>query len=213
MVTVRRQSPARLTALRIVGRAIALWWREFFVLTLFNIAWLALQVPIVTGPAATAAMYLVARKVIDGEYLELRDGPQALQAMFVPAWKWGALNLIISMLVVGNFWLYQNFVGALWIILRIIWGTIGLGWLAICLFYWPFWLVQDDRAVRTTLKNVLVFIAKRPGFAIALVVVSAVIAAASILITIPLGTVLMAWLALIGVLAVDAEIARVKAIE
>lgn len=199
-----------LTALRVVGRAIALWWREFFLLTLFNIAWLALQVPIITGPVATAAMYRVARKVIDGEYLELRDGPEALRDMLIPAWKWGVLNLIILVLVVGNFWLYQDFVGAPWIILRIIWGTIGLGWLAICLFYWPFWLAQEDRAVRTTLKNVLLFIAKRPGFAISLVVFSGVIAAASILITIPLGTVLMVWLAFIGLLAVDNELARIR---
>ncbi|HZY42955.1 MAG TPA: hypothetical protein VFF59_13270, partial [Anaerolineae bacterium] len=127
--------------------------------------------------------------------------------------KWGALNLIVSGLVVGNFWLYQNFVGAPWIILRIIWGTIGLGWLAICLFDWPLWLAQEDRSVRATVRNVFLFLAKRPGFSLALVVVSAIITAASVLITIPLATSLMAWLALIGTLAVDAEIVRIKAIE
>lgn len=202
-----------LTAVRIIGRAIALWWREFFTLTLFNIAWLALQVPIVTGPPATAAMYIMARKVINREYVELRDGPKALQAMIRPAWKWGALNLIILVLVVGNFWLYQNFVGAPWIILRITWGTIGLGWWAICLFYWPFWFAQEDRSVRTTLRNVFLFIAKRPGLTIPLVVSSAIITGASILITIPLATVLMAWLAFIGLLAIDNEIARVKVVQ
>ncbi len=202
-----------LTAIRIVAHAVATWWREVIVLTLFNIAWLALQVPIVTGPAATAAMYLIARKVIDGEYLELRDGPQALRAMLIPAWKWGAINLLVIMLVVGNFWLYQDFVGVPWIILRVIWGTIGLGWLAISLFYWPFWLAQADRSMRATVRNVVLFLAKRPGFGLSLVVVSAIITAASVLITIPLSTSLMVWLALIGTLAVDDEIARIKAIE
>jgi len=199
-----------LKALSIAGQVLRLWWREFFSLTVFNIAWLALQIPIVTGPPATAAMYVIARRVVDDEFVEFRHGWGALREMFFPAWKWGAINLLIIITIVGNLWLYQAATGFGWTILRLVWGTIGLAWFAISFFYWPFWLAQKDRSLRTTLRNGFLFLAKRPGFAITLVLISAVIIVVSVLVTVPLATVLMAWLALIGILAVDDELKRMR---
>jgi hypothetical protein len=49
----------------------------------------------------------------------------------------------------------------------------------------------------------LVLMLKVPGFALTLTVISALLIAVSVLTTLPLATALMAWLALIGVLAVD----------
>lgn len=72
-------------AFSVIGRTIALWWREFILLTFFNLAWLALQVPIVTGPPATAAMYALARRVVDAEWISPLDGWSALRQMFLPA--------------------------------------------------------------------------------------------------------------------------------
>ena len=190
-------------AWRVLARTIHLWWREFFVLTFFNLAWLALQIPIVSGPPATAAIYLIARRVADDELIELRYGWEALRRMFLPAWKWGALNALIAAAVVGNFWFYQNAVGWVWIALRLVWGTIALGWFAVNLFYWPFWLAQENRSLRTALRNATLFLMKEPGLGLTLVLISAIIIGASILLTLPLAALMMTWLALIGVLAVD----------
>lgn len=199
-----------LTALRLTGRAIALWWHEFALLTFLNLAWLVLQVPIITGPPATAAMYAVARRAAHDENLDLRQAWRDLRRMFRPAWKWGAVNLVVAITIVGNFWIYQNAVGWSWIALRLAWGVIALGWFAANLFYWPFWLAQEDRSLWTTLRNGFLFLMKSPGTALTLVLISAVIIVVSILVTLPLATILMAWLALIGVLAVDEELQRNK---
>ena len=172
-------------------------------LIFFNLIWLALQIPIVTGPPATAAMYVIARQLADGELIEPRHGLNALRRMFAPAWVWGALNLLIVGAVAGNFWFYQSATGWLWIGLRLVWGVIALGWFAINLFYWPFWLAQEQHSLGLTFRNSFLFLAKRPGLALTLMLMSALLIVVSVLTTLPLATALMAWLALIGVLAVE----------
>lgn len=198
-------------AFYVIGRAIALWWREFILLTLFNLAWLALQVPIVTGPPATAAMYALARRVVDAEWMGPLDGWLALRQMFLPAWKWGAVNLVIGLVLVVNFLAYWEAPGLGWMILRLLWGAIALVWFAINLFYWPFWLVQSDRRMMTTARNSLLLLVKRPAFGLTLAVISASLVVVSLLTVLPLVAVLMSWLGLIGVLAVDEELKRVNA--
>ena len=110
-----------LTALQVTGRALALWWRNLGQLTLFNVAWLALQVPIVTGPPATAAMFVIARRVADGELLSLRDGLAAFKQLWWPAWRWGLVNLSLGVALVGNFSAYQSTPGWGWAALRAVW--------------------------------------------------------------------------------------------
>ncbi len=192
-----------LTAFRLTGRAIALWWREFAALVFLNIVWLALQIPIVTGPPATATMYVVARRVAHGELVSLQQTWLDLRRMFLPAWKWGAINAVVAVAVVGNFWFYRDVFGWGWILLRLAWGTIALGWFAVNLFYWPFWLAQETRSTRTTLRNATLFLMKEPGFALTLVLINVTLIIASILLTLPLAALMMAWLALIGALAVE----------
>jgi len=190
-------------AFSIVGHAFRLWWSEFLLLIFFNLAWLALQIPIVTGPPATAAMYVIARQLADGEFIGPRHGLDALRRMLGPAWVWGAINLIIIGALVGNFWFYQSAIGWYWTALRLLWGVIALGWFAVNLFYWPFWLAQEQRSLRITLRNSFLFLAKRPGFALTLMLISLLLIAVSVITTLPFAAALMAWLSLIGVLAVE----------
>jgi uncharacterized membrane protein YesL len=193
-------------ALRVVGRAFGLWWRELLLLTVFNLAWLALQVPIITGPPATAAMYVLARRLADGELIEFRHGWQALRQMLWPAWQWGALNLVIVVAVVGNFRFYSSTPGLLWSALRLAWGIIATLWFAVNLFYWPFWLAETDRRLGLTLRNGLLLFLKTPGLGLTILVICTLLIVVSVLLTLPLAVGLMAWLALIGVAGVDAAL-------
>lgn len=190
-------------ALLIVGHAFRLWWGEFMLLIFFNLVWLALQIPIITGPPATAAMYVIARQLADGEFIGPRHGLDALRRMLGPAWVWGAINLLIVGVLVGNYWFYQSATGWLWSGLRLLWGVIALAWFAVNLFYWPFWLAQELHSPRLTFRNSFLFLAKQPGLSLTLVLISAFLSVVSVLTTLPFAAALMAWLALIGVLAVE----------
>ncbi|CAG0932612.1 hypothetical protein TFLX_02678 [Thermoflexales bacterium] len=199
-----------MSPLRIWARAIDLWWRELIVWTIFNVVWFALQIPIVTGPPATAAMFVIARRVAAGEYVDFRDGVRALREMFIPAWQWGMITLILIVVIGGNLWFYQTTTGLQWDLLRIVWIAIGLVWFTASLFFWPFWLAQADRRVSVTLRNVALFIAQRPGLALILALSSLVVAAASTLVTLPLVVALMSWLSLLGTVAVNDELHRIE---
>ncbi len=193
-------------ALSVTAHAFRLWWQEIYLLIFYNLVWLSCQVLIVPGPAATAAMYVIARQLADGEVIELRHGLKALRRMFPQAWVWGGINLLIAGVLTGNFWLYQSATGWLWMVLRLVWGVIALGWFAVNLFYWPFWLAQDQHSMKLTFRNSFLFLLKQPGLALTLMLISALLIVISVLTTLPLAAVLMAWLALIGVLAVKEEL-------
>ena len=190
-------------ALRVVGRAMRLWWDELPLLTVLNLVWLALQIPIVTGPPATAAMYVVAQRLADGEMVGAREAWRALRQMLGPAWVWGAANVVIVAVVCFNFAEFGAAPGLGWAALRLAWGVIATLWFAVNLFYWPFWLAQTDRRLTITLRNALVLYLKAPAFGLTLLVGCAVLIVVGVGITLPLAVALMAWLALIGVVAVD----------
>jgi uncharacterized membrane protein YesL len=192
--------------LLIFGRALGMWWREFMVLILFNLAWLALQLPLITGPAATAAMFAVARRVIDNEIVEPVDGWIAFKRLFIPGLKWGGVNLLIAVALIGNFQLYGAAEGPLWSLLRIAWGIIALIWYTLNLFYWPFWLQQEDQGMRSTLRNCAVMAVKRPVMCLTLAVATISLFGFSIIFAAPLAVGAMAVAALIATLAVDDEL-------
>jgi uncharacterized membrane protein YesL len=197
-----------LDALRVVGRAFSLWWHELLLLSVLNLAWLALQIPIVTGPPATAAMYAIARRIADGELVGARDAWLALRQMFWPAWGWGLLNGIMAVVIVSNFAAYGSAPGLTWAALRLAWGTIATLWFAINLFYWPFWLAEAEPRLVLTWRNAALLIFKSPGFALTLSVLCAMLIVISVAVTLPFAMALISWLALIGVLAVDVALKR-----
>jgi uncharacterized membrane protein YesL len=200
-------------ALRTVGHAIKLWYDEVYILVFVNIVWFLLQIPLVTGPAATATMYAVARKVVDREYLELRTILSDLRGMFLPALTWGFVNLIMIGVLVANFMVYQAEYGLVWGVLRVVWGSIALIWIGANLFYWPFWLAQTDRRLITTFKNCIIFLLKNPVFSLSILVVCTVFVVVGTIMTVPLVVLLISWLALIGVLAVEEGLKVIKSNE
>jgi hypothetical protein len=194
----------------LIKRTIAVWWREVILWTFFNVAWFVLQVLIVTGPPATAAMYVIARRVLDDELLHPLAGWSAMRQMFWPAWKWGIVNLVLVTILAVNFRGYWETASQGWVIIRLLWAIIAFAWFALNLFYWPFWLIQSDRRMVNTYRNSLVLLLKMPAFVLTLALISAVLVVSSVLLSLLLVIVLMAWLALMGTLAVDGAVREQK---
>lgn len=198
-------------ALPTVWRALRLWWREPMLFILLNIAWLVMQIPVITGPAATAALYSMARKASQNEYLSLRDAVDEARRLFLPSLKWGLINGVILGIIAANFYLYRDADGTFWTLLRGLWGGIGALWLMLNCFYWPFWLEQEQPTVRQTLYNCAVLLAKRPIYSLTICVIMLAVSAISMVLTVPFGAALMTWIALIGTTAVDDELVQVRA--
>lgn len=189
-------------ALKFLTRSIRLWWESAIPLTLYNIAWLLLQIPIVTGPPATAAMFAIARKIRESEFLSPSDGWQILRQMFFPALKWGAVNLVLGLVTLANLIGYQQATGLPWVLLRLIWIILLILLYITNLFYWPLWLAQYDRRMVNTYRNALVLMLKRPGLVFSLAFFLFLLIGSSLLILIPIIVFLMAWIALSSELVV-----------
>jgi hypothetical protein len=191
-----------------IGRGFRLWWREPFTFILLNISWLIMQIPLITGPAATAALYSAARKAAQDEVLSPREMLSEARRLFVPALKWGLLNVLILGATAGNFYAYRGAEGAGWVVLRSLWISIAAVWVAINFFYWPFWFEQGHPTIHQTLFNCVLLLAKRPLYALTIVAVLLLISVISVGLTLPFGAALMTWIALIGTTAVEDELAR-----
>jgi hypothetical protein len=188
------------------GIAFRLWWRELLPLTLLNIIWFAFQMLIITAPIATAVVYVITRRVVDDESIGLRDAVPAIRRVTAPALLWGVLNLIIAIVIIGNFWIYRDEAGAAWAFVRVVWGGVGLGWFIVNLFYWPFWLAAERPRLWTTMRNAAVFVVRRPTvglLSVAIIVVSA-------LLTLPFVAAAMSFTALFGLVAVDSDLNAIR---
>lgn len=200
-----------LSAFQILGRAVALWWQSPLEWILLNVLWLFCQVLIITGPPATALLAVTAKRAAEGEEWDLRAVVGQFGQVFGAAWEWGLLNALVAGLIVANFLLYQPASGMAWGILRACWAAIGLALFALDLFYWPFWLYQEDRSPWTTYRNSLLLLARDPLRGLLLTVLCLLFCAASVLLTLPFAALLASWLALAGVLAVQSEVAPKRA--
>ena len=141
------------TPLRLLPRAIRLWWREFAFLMLLNFIWLVCQLTIVLGGPATAALVYVARRVADRELVGLDDFWHGLRHNFTAGLKWSLAQILVYGVLAFNLWFYAGQSGLAVLSLRYAWTIMALIWFAINLYYWPLHFEQADRRFRTTLAN------------------------------------------------------------
>jgi uncharacterized membrane protein YesL len=180
-----------------------IWWREFTTFIFLNVIWLLLQFLIITGPPSTALMYTVARVAINDDLIEFSTLWKSFKSLFIPAWKWGLINLAIFGIVFINFNFYQNYTGFFWSVLRAAWGMMIILWTCVNLLYWPLWILQEDRSIRTTLRNGFVLLLRKPAMVIFMAGLSLLLTVVSFLTSLPLVLFMMSWLAVYGTLIVD----------
>jgi hypothetical protein len=197
----------------VLGHAFRLLWRDWIGMMFLNILWVLFQIPIVTGPPATAVLYAMAERVNNGELWEIKETWQLLRVLFWPAWRWALPNTIIALVLIFNIAAYWSAAGLGWIILRLFWGLLLLFWIMLNLFYWPFWLAQEEKSLRTTYANCARFLILNFWPASIITFVCVVVVIISILTTLPMLVATGAWLTLVGATAVQRSLALQESME
>jgi hypothetical protein len=197
----------------ILGHASRLLWRDWIGMMFLNILWVLFQIPIITGPPATAVLYAMAERVYDDELWEIREIWQLLRDLFWPAWRWALPNMIFALVLLFNITIYWSSTGLGWIILRLLWFFLLFFLIMLNLFYWPFWLAQEDKSLRTTYGNCARFLILNLWPALIITNVCVVVVLISILTTLPMLVATVAWLALVGVTTVQCALALQKSKE
>ncbi len=173
-------------------------WDEWISAILISCLWLLAQVLIVPGPPATATVWAMARRTYDGEYWNAADAWAAFRALFGPAWLWALPNIAViglSLYNISTFWFLP---GGVWSGLRVVWVLGLLVWLALNLFYWPFYLAAENRSLRNTYANCARFWLLHPATALVLFVVCLALGVVALPFALPIVLGAIFWLALVA---------------
>jgi uncharacterized membrane protein YesL len=186
----------------VIQSALAAWWRELIPLTLMNVVWLLLQLPLVTAAPATAAFYTVAESVMAGDPASWQEFWQGFRRYFWKALRWGLWQVVVYGVGLFNLAYYGEEGGLLWDALRAAWVAGLVVWTALQLLYWPLLLAATDQRIVNTLRNALVMLTLNPLFVAVLLALTAVVVVLSVATAAPIGLAMMAWITLLGSAAV-----------
>ena len=152
-------------------------------LVIANLLWLGLSIPIVTAPAATVALFHLARKVAEHEPVTLRDYFVGFRTLFLPALKSGAF-FGASFFVI---WLNADFYSHLgrWATLPGIFLAALMIWLGAFLLLmnahaWPL-IAYGETRLPAALKKSALLTLDNPAFSIGLTTQALALAALCIL--------------------------------
>lgn len=142
-------------AWRVVRAALANLWHDLFTTAVVNLSWLLLCLPVVTGPPATLALFYTANRIASGEVTDPQDFFRALPRYFWLGWRWGLLNLVMLVVLVGDI-LLSGRLGADSNGARLVQGLYLAGlafWLLLQLYVLGLVFEQEEPSLRMALRN------------------------------------------------------------
>ncbi len=174
-------------------------WDEMFLLAMANVLWVALNLLLVTGPPATAGLFVLTHRLAAGQAASLRDFFDGLQRYFWRSWLWalvaGAGFFVLGSDVVLTGLLsdadYIVLIQGFFLILLFLWAFL-------LLYAFPLILEQEQPSLRLALRNALVMFATNQGFSATLFGLALLAALLSSLLVAPWGVITVAFLALLG---------------
>ena len=176
---------------RVLGESLRDTYTELPLLLQLNVVTLLLLLPLITAPPALLALWAVANKVARGEPISWADYYQALRGHFGRAWAITSLHAGVLVGIVVNLWFYapgNNPFGLsvqISLYIQAIWIGLLLVWLLISQYIPALVMEQKDLRMRTTLRNAVVLLVTRTGFAALLLLVLVVVALLSTFFVIP----------------------------
>jgi uncharacterized membrane protein YesL len=139
---------------------------------MINVITLALQLTIVLGPPALAAMHFVCHRVSEGNAIKLETYFEAIKRCFGVGWRTCAPVTVLVVLMLYNLNFYAGFDATWSAFVQGLW-LAGLVFVAAIQFYLlPFWMTQEDKRVRVALRNSALVAAANPLYTLTLLIAS-----------------------------------------
>lgn len=197
-------------ALRVVLRALNDVRRQGYVYIWANLAFIVLSLPLITIPAALAALFTVSHYA----QTEPRGADMDLfwETYRTHIWKalpWGLAMAFFGYVVASNLINYAAYSTLLFQILRVGWILGAIVWIGLLLYTWPLYVEMEHPDVWGASRNAIVMVLRNPYFSLVIIVCVALLSVIS--------TVLIAaWLVLtwgaVGAIGSAAVIDRVAVV-
>jgi len=174
-------------------------WDEMYLLVVVNVLWVALSVLLVTGPPATAGLFVLTHRLACGEAASLRDFFEGFRRYFWRSWLWAIVAGAGFFILGGDAVLmgglssadYVVFIQGFFLMLLFLWAFV-------LLYAFPLVLEQEQSSLRLALRNALVMFATNQSFSITLFGLALLAALLSSLLVAPWGIITVVFLALMG---------------
>jgi len=146
-------------ALKIMGMAFRDVWQELWTILIVQLLFLLGHLLIILGPPVTIAMFYYGNRIAHDEIATERDFIKAIRQYWKPAWRWGALNLLVIGLLAGDYYLTGKWMGNpdLASFLQGLYAALLIFWLLLQIFALPFLFEQEQPSVVQALRNSTVF--------------------------------------------------------
>jgi len=185
-------------ALAVIWETLRDWWDSMVGLATFNLLWLGLSLTVILCPPATAGLYAVTNSLAHGKGQRLDDFVAAARRYAWVSWRWALINLALGALLAVNFAFYGSLEGMAAFLIQAALVSAGGVWLVMQFYVWPFLMEQEQKRLRTALRNALFLALANPLYTLTLLVVSGLAIVFSLVAILPLGFFTMSFLALLG---------------
>ncbi|RMF48496.1 MAG: hypothetical protein D6755_03765, partial [Anaerolineae bacterium] len=132
----------------------------------------------------------------------------AMRALWKDALGWGALNVLVWLILGGNFALSWHSPALVWWFLRPVWALTALGWFTVNLYFWPCYFRMPSPQVGSALRRSARFALAHPGVAVGGALVALVLLVFSVVLTFFLVVAWMSWVGLLAEYAVETATAH-----
>lgn len=164
------------SALNIIRDALQDVWTDLWTMLAVNLTWLLANLLIIPGPPATLALMYFGNQNARGETVDFTDFWKAFRRNWAPAWRWGGINLVVSLVLIADVALTERLIQGLWQpYLQGLYLAVLVVWLSIQFFTLPFLFEQETMSVRQALRNAMALMGRNPGFSISILLLTAAI--------------------------------------
>ncbi|MCD4687281.1 MAG: DUF624 domain-containing protein [Anaerolineae bacterium] len=147
-----------------------------------NVLWVLCSLPVITAPAATAALYVTTRDLTHRREISWRAYLRACQTYFFTGWRWVLMNAIAGGIVYANLTFYSYMPPPFGPLLIALWLGAVVVWLMVQMYCFPVMLEQEKWNVRQALRNALVLVLRHPFFTLTYALVAGFFAFISLII-------------------------------
>lgn len=192
----------------VVWKTIRDWYNSMIGLAALNLLWIALSLTIVLLPPATVGVFAITNSIARGKGQQWDVfWTNARRYGWISA-RWALINVAVVAVFVVNMMYYGKLDNTLGVFMSIALIVVGLGWLTLQFYFWPFVIEQEQKSVRIALKNSLFLTLAEPLYTAVMVSTAALAIAISVATVLPLAVFVLSFVSL---LANQATIERLTA--
>ena len=193
-------------AFDVIVDAIKLWWSDWGNQVVVSLVAILLSLTVVLFPAALFGIYQESLDLTHRNRSGLIGFWNGFKQYLMKSLGWGAINLVVILILVTNVWFYYNSQLVSAPFLTVVTILMGVLW-----FIWQFFSVscfflQEEKTFKVAWKNGFVTILKQPLYALIVSMVMLALLVLSFYFYIPLVLGSIPLIAILGLKAVQATI-------